>query len=285
MNKLRELFEPKCKHRHTARTHPHCFKDGKPIAKVFEDAPDEVLILDVETLPLVGYAFNPWKTDITLAHIIKDFCILSYSAKWLGSDNVISDVLSPQEALARDDGRILQNVWRLLEIAKVVVTHNGKRFDIKKLYARFWKNKMKRPSSFKLVDTLLSAKATFGMTYNSVAAIARFIGADEKLDTSFDLWVACDNGEITALQHMREYNEQDVETQEEIYMEMRGWIENHPNLALYTGQKDVCPVCLSSNHAEIGVYAGRGRLYKEHRCSDCNSIWHDAKSIKEEKDE
>jgi hypothetical protein len=38
---------------------------------------------------------------------------------------------------------------------------------------------------------------------------------------------------------------------------------------------------LSSNHTEIGVYSARGRLYKEHRCSNCNSIWHDSKCIKE----
>lgn len=280
MSKLKEFFEPKCKHRHTARTHPHCFKDGKAI-ELQTSKPENVLILDVETLPLVGYAFNPWKTDITLAHIIKDFCILSYSAKWLGDDKVISEVLTPKEVLARDDSRILQNAWKLMETANVVVTHNGKRFDIKKLYARFWKHKIKKPSSFKLIDTLVSAKATFGLTYNSVSAIAKFIEAEEKLDTDFSLWVKCDSGDQQSLQYMREYNEQDVETQEEIYLSMRGWIENHPDLSLYTGQKNVCPVCLSSNHQEIGTYVGRGKLYREHRCDSCNAIWHDSNCIKE----
>jgi len=280
MSKLTEIFEPKCQHRHTARTHPHCFENGKPKALAETKVP-KVLIVDIETLPLIGYAFNPWQTNITLGHLIKDFCILSYSAKWLGDDKIISDVLTPTEAQKRNDARILQGVWKLFESADVVVTHNGKRFDIKKLNARFWKNKMSRPSSYKVVDTLTSARSVFGLTYNSVAAIAKFIGADEKLDTAFGLWVACDMGDIESLQYMREYNEQDVETQEEIYMEMRGWIENHPDLRVYTNSSDACPVCLKTNHHKIGLYHANKNKYVEHRCDNCGTVWHDTKAVKE----
>ena len=280
MNKLTELFQPRCKHRHTAKTHPHCFENGKAKA-VTEQVVERVLVLDVETLPLVGYAFNPWSTDITLAHLIKDFCILSYSAKWLGDDKIISDVLTPKEAVSRNDKRILQGVWKLLEKSTVVVTHNGKRFDMRKLNARFWENKMGKPSSYKVIDTLVEAKKVFGLTYNSVTAIAKLIGADKKLDTSFGLWAECDNGVAESLQYMREYNEQDVYTQEEIYVKMRGWIENHPDLRMYNNLVDVCPACLGGNHEEIGLYYAKNKKYVEHRCADCGSVWHDSKAVKE----
>ncbi len=281
MSKLTEFFEPKCQHRHTARTHPHCFENGKPKSVIWNQKLPRVLVIDIETLPLVGYAFNPWQTNITLMHLIKDFCILSYSAKWLGDNKVLSDVLTPKEALARNDWRILQEVWKLMELAQVVITHNGKRFDMRKLNARFWKNKMTRPSSYKMVDTLVEAKKIFGLTYNSVAAIAKFIGAEEKLDTAFPLWIACDLGDAESLQYMREYNEQDVETQEEIYMEMRGWMEGHPDLRVYSKHEDVCPVCLQGNYEEIGTYVAKKKSYPEYRCSDCGSVWHGSKEIKE----
>jgi len=275
-----QMFQPRCKHRHTAETHPHCFQEGVPVEFSIV-VPSKVLVIDIETLPLLGYAFNPWNTSITPSHLVKDFCILSYSAKWLDGNAITSDILTPKEALKRDDKRILKTVWKLLEEANVIITHNGKRFDVRMLNARFWKNKFHKPSSYKVIDTLAAAKAVFGLTYNSMDYIAKYIGMQEKMDTNFALWVGCDNGDVDSLNYMLEYNDQDVRTQEEIYMEMREWIPNHPDMSVYAKLDNVCPVCLGTDHEEIGFYTAAKLQYKEHRCSECGSIWHDSKAIKE----
>lgn len=280
MSKLTELFEPKCIHRHTAKTHPHCFENGKPVIREAL-TPPSVLVLDIETLPILGYSWGVWNQNIYPAMIKKDWCILSYSAKWLGDDRIISDVLTSKEAVNRDDERIVRGIWKLLEKANVTVTHNGKRFDIKKINTRFWKNGLHKPSSFKTIDTLIAAKSVFGLTYNSLEQIAKFIKADEKLETDFELWAACDVGDKEALQKMKEYNQQDVFTQEQIYMSMREWIPNHPDFGVYQNLKDVCPVCLDTNFDEIGYYVANIYRYKEYRCSSCGNVWHDTHSIKE----
>lgn len=274
------MFQPRCKHRHTEESHPHCFVDGVP-AEITIMNPSKVLVIDVETLPLLGYTFNPWNTSITPSHLVKDFCILSYAAKWLGDDRIISDILTPREAISRNDKRLLQKPWRLLEEADVIITHNGKRFDIRKLNARFWKNKYHKPASYKMIDTLVAAKSVFGLTYNSMDFIAEYVEMDRKLDTNFALWVACDNGDREALRYMREYNEQDIRTQESIYMEMREWIPNHPDMSVYARMDNVCPVCLSTNHERIGFYVAKKLRYNEHRCADCNAVWHDSNAVKE----
>lgn len=280
MSKLTELFEPRCIHRHTAKTHPHCFKDGKAV--VFrEKQPLKVLVFDIETLPILGFTWGVWNQDIHPNQVLQDWCLLSYSAKWLGDDRIISDALTSKEAVNRDDSRLAKGIWKLMNEANVVIAHNGKRFDIRKLNTRFWKNGLHRPSSYRTIDTLTTAKSVFGLTYNKMDFIAKFIGADEKLDTNFDLWVGCHFGNKEALLEMKTYNEQDVYTLEQIYMQMREWIPNHPDFGVYAKIDDCCPVCLSHNHERIGTYTASKKQYPEHRCSSCGSIWHDSKCIKE----
>lgn len=278
---ITELFEPKCIHRHTAKTHPNCFKEGKPI-KLMENKSSKVLVFDIETLPIIAYVWQVWDTNVSTSQIIKDWCVLSWSAKWLGSDKILSNVLTPREAVTRNDKRLVESFWKLLEEADVVIAHNGKRFDIRKLNTRFWKNKLGRPSSYKIIDTLTSAKSSFGLTYNKQDFIAKFLGIQEKLDTDFELWAECDRGRSEALKYMVDYNEQDVRMLEQIYLEMREWIPNHPDLRVYSQEEDdCCPVCLSKSCEDIGVFTANKLQYKEYRCSDCGSIWHDSASIKE----
>jgi DNA polymerase III epsilon subunit-like protein len=288
MSKLTDMFQPKCEHRHTAKTHPKCFnEDGSPKTKEEREASRinkvRVLVFDVETLPTLAYTWGVWKVNITKDKIVKEECLLSFAAKWLGDDRIVSDVLTPKESLVRDDKRLCTNLWKLIEEADVVVTHNGKRFDIRKMNTRFWKHRLNRPSSYKVIDTLTTAKSVFGLLYNSMSYIAEFKEADQKLDTEFPLWIGCDNGDKDALTYMQTYNEQDVRTQEAIYMEMRGWMSNHPDLGVYEDLTGVCPVCCSEHHKPVGFYVAKSKKYEEHRCSDCGNVWHDTKEAKEKK--
>ena len=270
----------RCVHRHTIRAHTQCFCGDGNARNDSQKKPTNVLVLDVETLPILGYSWGVWNQNIYPNQIEKDWCILSYSAKWLGDDRIMSDVLTPKEALDRDDKRVVSNFWKLLDSSFLTVSHNGKRFDLRKLNARFLKNGLHRPSSYKVIDTLTTARSVFGLTYNKLDFIAKFIGADEKLETNFELWRSCDKGDKSALQEMKEYNEQDVYTLEQVYLIMREWIPNHPDLGIYQNLVGVCPVCLHSNYEEIGLYVTKKKSYKEYRCDSCFSIWHNGKPDK-----
>ena len=269
------LFEQRCSHRHTISSHPHCFNPDGTVKTNDRMSSTKVLILDVETLPILGYSWGVWNQNIYPNQVVKDWCILSYSAKWLGDDRIISDVLTPKEAELRDDKRIVTAFWNLLNSASVTVSHNGKRFDLRKVNARFWKNGLHRPASYKIIDTLTSARSIFGLTYNKLDFIAKFIGADEKIETNFELWRGCDLGDKESLKQMKEYNEQDVFTLEEIYMRMREWIPNHPDLGVYQNLSGVCPVCLCDKFSVIGTYVTKKKQFNEYRCSQCSSIWHE----------
>lgn len=270
-----------CIHRHSIESHPHCFNsDGTP-KNIISNNSVGVLSLDIETLPILGYTWDVWNTNIYPNQVVKDWCLLGYSAKWIDSDKIISDILTTKEAINREDKRLATGIWKLLDKCQIAILHNGRRFDIRKINTRLWKHNLHRPSSYKVVDTLVAAKSVFGLTYNKLDFIAKFMGLQEKLETDFELWKRCDHGDKEALQYMRDYNENDVLMQEEIYLNMREWIPGHPSLAVYAGLENVCPICLSENYKEIGLYTANTLQYPEYRCSNCNSVFHDTKSIKE----
>ena len=62
------------------------------------------------------------------------------------------------------------------------------------------------------------------------------------------LLVAGVAGDDDALQYMQTYNKGDVELLEKIYLKLRPWIKNHPNIGLYIeSMEEVCPNCGNEN--------------------------------------
>ncbi|KKK55411.1 hypothetical protein LCGC14_3074810, partial [marine sediment metagenome] len=62
--------------------------------------PAKVLVFDVETAPLRSYTWGLWKQNIQTSHIISDWFMLTWSAKWLFGEEVFSDRLTSKEALS-----------------------------------------------------------------------------------------------------------------------------------------------------------------------------------------
>lgn len=277
----KSLLKFRCQHRHSALSHPKCYAEYLRTGKIGEskDKPKvRMLFLDIETLPIVAYTWGVWEQNIRDNQIIKDWVTLSWSAKWLGDNKIMSDVLTPKEAINRNDKRLITPFWKLIDRADVIVAHNSK-FDLRKINTRFWKHGLGKPSSYKIIDTLKVARSVFGLTYNKQDTIAKFIGIQSKLETDFELWVGCDKGDNQSLQYMKEYNENDVDMLEKIYLEMRDWIPNHPNMALYENLSNSCPVCLkANNYTRIGDYTTTSKKYLEYRCNECGSVWHTNKT-------
>ena len=107
----------------------------------------KILMLDIETTPIPVWCWSLGKQYVQTHNMMKDdngktidWYILSWSAKWLYDDKVLSDVLTPKEAINRNDERVLQSVWKLLDEADIIIAHNGDRFDLRKIKARFLSN-------------------------------------------------------------------------------------------------------------------------------------------------
>jgi len=84
----------------------------------------KILLLDMETAFMEVRVWGLYKQRIPHTNIIADWHFLSWSAKFLFEANVQSDVLSPKEAVNKDDKRICESLWPLIDQADILIGHN-----------------------------------------------------------------------------------------------------------------------------------------------------------------
>ena len=244
-------------------------------AKNFTRKIPKVLLFDVETAPLSGYLWSRWNQNLSLDATISEWFMLCWSAKWLYSTEIISCRLTPEEALTEDDSRIIKQLWKLVNEADIVIAHNAKQADIKWMNTRFVMNGLAPPKPYFTIDTLEVAKKNFGFSSNKLDALAGYFGIEHKLDTNFQLWKDCLHGKEEALEYMEKYNKIDVAILESVYIALRPWIKNHPNMGnLLTTDAPCCSICASKNLELIPdkhYYTSIGK-YELFRCKDCGSI-------------
>ena len=280
MNQDRNMITFRCRHRHSALSHPKCYlkflAGGEPKEKRFP----KVLLFDIETSPLQAFIFQKsiWKANVGAEQVISEWFMLSWSARWLFDVNIMSERLTGKEAIKEDDSRLVKSLWKLLDSADLIIAHNGDSFDIPNMNTRFIVHDLPPTSPYQTIDTMLVARKQFGFTHNSLNGLAKIFGFDAKKETDFELWKRCVAGDDEALAYMQEYNKGDVELLELIYLKLRPWIRSHPNLGLYVDSDvAVCPNCFGDNltwlddkfyYTQVGKYPifqcecgafGRGR--------------------------
>ena len=283
---LKNLFSKqlRCKHRHTEATHPKCFRDGKPIDSA-ERPEQKVLLFDIETSPITVFSWGVHQQYINPDAVQADWFILSWSAKWLYSPNVMYGVVTPPEAVSKDDSRIVKSLWELFNEADIIIGHNAKGFDIPKTNTRFLFHKLVPPKPYQVVDTLSTLRSKFGFTSNKLDYVNRMLGIDEKTPTSLSLWLDSMRGDVTALKNLVKYNMNDVEILEELYIRIRGWIPNHPNMGLYLEAESlVCPNCGSDSVVLSGEYMTQINSYEVFKCKECGANCRSTKATKRKKE-
>ncbi len=234
-----------------------------------------ILIFDIETAPMEVYVWGLYKQRINPDNVIEDWFVLSWSAKWLFSSEIMSDVLTPEEARSGDDKRVCESMWALFESADIVVAHNARRFDIRKMNSRWILHEMKPPSPYQTIDTLKESQKMAAHSSHRLDYLGKILHNKGKIETDFALWKKCKQGDSEALMYMEKYNRADVELLEEVYLSIRGWIKSHPNVGLYMETTEpVCANCGSDKIHEIGEYVTPAGMYRAFRCDTarCHAI-------------
>lgn len=232
----------------------------------------KVLLLDIETAPMLGYSWDIWREQGSMKFIKKDWYMLCWCAKWLDEKEVMCDSLNihPGCINLQHDKPIIKTIHALLDEADVVVTQNGIKFDIPKIYAKFIEHGMKPPSPFKNVDTCKIAKAIFGFSSNKLDDIGKLLGVGRKVDTNgFELWDRCMEDDPKAWKKMLRYCRNDVLLLERVYKKMLPFIITHPNRNYFLKNSKVCPKCGSSNLIKRGkIYLSIGTKQR-YQCKKC----------------
>lgn len=231
---------------------------------------------DIETAPLIMAGWGLFDQNFGLSQIIKDQSILSYSIKTLHKRGVRYEDVS-DKADYGDDFDLCLKLWHELDEADFIIAHNGKRFDEKKMNARFIKHKLPPPSPFVVIDTLLAVRAVAGFTSNKLEYLTKSLctGAVKMSHGKFPgylLWQQCLLGNPAAWKEMKKYNVLDVKSLEELYLLIRPWMKNHPNLTTFVDDdKPRCPKCFSAKVVEKGHRHTTVGRYVRYQCQECMS--------------
>lgn len=235
----------------------------------------KVLLLDIETAPILGAVWGLWQNNVGLNQIERDWSVLSWAAKWLGKDEVFYEDNRYSTNLENDE-ELLKGIWELLNESDIIITQNGTKFDIKKLNARFIINGFEPPSSFKHIDTLKIAKSIFGFTSNKLEYMTdKLCENHKKLKhakfAGYELWRECLKGNQEAWEEMEAYNKMDIISMEELYYKLRPWDKKHPNFNLYREDTDIVCRCGSTHFIEDGYAYTSVSKFQRYRCVDCGA--------------
>lgn len=219
----------------------------------------KILLIDIETSPLISYTWGLYEQNVIKR--IKTFTILSVAYQWLGSK---TQVIACDTVTER---QLLTKLHKLLSEAEIVIAHNGDSFDVKKINARLIVHNLSPPSPYQTVDTKKVAKQVAMFDSNSLNNLGIDMAEGEKIKhRGFDMWEGCMAGNPKDWADMKRYNKQDVDLLARIYLRLRPWMKNHPDLR---GTHEKCPKCFSGNIISKGVFRGATKSRQRLRCKDC----------------
>lgn len=233
------------------------------------DSMPNILILDVETFPNTAYVWKFFKENIGAKQVLEYSTLASFAWKWLGEDNVFYEDTEHQS-----ETELVKKLLNVLDVADIVVAHNGAKFDLPTIQGRALVLGLRPPSPYKIVDTLLAARYEFNFPANNLVHLARLLEVEAKGDhekfPGFELWEQCIKGNPEAWQEMRKYNIQDVVTLEQIYMKMRPWMRRHPSVSIFSESENIlCPKC-GSDHVQYRGYVTTNLYkYRKFQCQSC----------------
>lgn len=227
----------------------------------------KILFLDIESSPILGYAWRTWQTD--LLEVVEDWRLLMVGYKWAHEK-------SPKVESGRvfDEIDMCYTVFELLDKADIVVAHNGDRFDIPKLQAKLLSYGSPPPSPFKTIDTLKIAKKHFGFSSNKLDALGSTLQLGNKTDTGgYKLWQGVMRNDEASWKKMERYCLQDVKLLESLYEKVKAWTPRHPNMAVYS--EDGSPVCSCCGSADVeetvNRYYTNSSAYRKYMCRSCGA--------------
>lgn len=240
-----------------------------------------ILIVDVETAPILGWVWSLWENTLGLNQIKADWHLLSWSAKWYtdaagktwGPHNKVMYQDQRNIKDIEDDSKLLKGIWKLLNEADICLSQNGVAFDFKKLNTRFILSGMNPPSPHKDIDTLKIAKKHFAFTSNKLEFLTsklcqKFKKDHHKKYPGFELWKGCMAGDLNAWKSMEKYNKHDIFSLEELYHKLAPW-DSSVDFSLYHGSEKLRCNCGSRKLERRGFSYTPAGKYQRYQCQSC----------------
>lgn len=241
----------------------------------------KILLIDIETAPILAHVWSIWQQNVGLNQIIKDGYVLSFAAEWY--DDETSQVFYSLNTHSKT--QMIKAARELLDKADMVIHYNGKTFDIPTLNGEMVDVGIGPPSPYKQLDLMVKVKDKFRWPSYKLQYVAQRLGVGKKVQhEGHELWIKVMNGDQDAWKKFEAYNRHDVTLLRLVYDKIVGWIDNHPNYNLYTACDDQhCVNCGSDELKKEGfAYTAVGR-YQRFKCQACGKYGRDNKNLNKKK--
>ena len=226
----------------------------------------KILIIDIETIPNLGYFWRMWDENIGINQLVEPGRIWGVGWKWLGEKEAtyVDAHIPSRRAL------MLKAIHKEWSRADAIVSYNGAAFDVPWLMGEFALFGLAPPPPVPHIDMIRTVKK-FKLPSRKLAYVLPHFGCGEKVDTGgFDLWRAVMAGNKEARLAMGEYCLGDVVGLELLYIKLKSYVQPHPHL----GPRGTCGTCGSTKVQRRGVRKTKAFVIQRLQCMDCGG-WSD----------
>lgn len=235
-----------------------------------------ILYLDIETAPNLAYVWGHYEQNV-IEHELPWYIICA-AWRWENERKVYSVAqIDDEKAFQKnnaDDTIVVKKLWEILDKADIIIAHNGDRFDLRKIHARFAILGMKPPSPYRTIDTLKQARKHFAFNSNRLDDLGEILGLGGKTSHSgFAMWKGCMAGDEKAWRAMVRYNKRDITLLRDVYMALRPWIKNHPSIIVMGDAEDLdsCPTCGKDELMRRGYRYTNVSTFRQYLCKNCGA--------------
>lgn len=234
-----------------------------------KEADVKIAFFDIETKPVLGYTWGLFKQYLSLDQIVDPGGLLSFAYKILGEEETVfvSEWTHGYDNMVREAHRFFNSV-------DVVIGYNSDRFDIRKLNSYFIEAGLEKPKPYKSIDLFKESKKNFAFPSGKLDYLAQRTVNDKKTPhQGFKMWLDVMAGDKEAQKLFQEYNVQDVQLLEHLYLSHLSWWSSTFNMSMLMEIEDGCPRCGSQDMQELvgsKVYTAQ-QTYTLFQCQECKT--------------
>lgn len=233
----------------------------------------KLLLLDLESGPHTAFVWGTWQQNVSVSQLKQHGRTLCWAAKWFGDKKIYFR----DERAGRE--KMVEEIHRLLSEADAVITYNGMSFDIPMLNNEFLAQGLPPIPPQKHIDLYRVARSRFRLASNKLEHVAQYLSLGRKVEhKGFGLWLGCLAGNKADWKVMKEYNIHDVVLLEKVYLKLRPWVRNHPDVDADSREAH-CGACGSTNVQHRGYRRTKASKIERLACQDCGA-WTDGASVR-----
>lgn len=214
-------------------------EDAKPTKLSKAASKVRILTLDVENCFGQYYSFGPKVDWIHHDKEISPPRVVMVGMKWLHeAEPFVLDERMGHRAM-------IEATWNAMSSADVLVTYNGSKADVPWLGEHFAEYRLGRPAPYKHVDLIKPIRKDIGFRYRSLDYVATRLLGKGKQHVDMQLWIDVTQGDPQAMDQMAEYCANDVQVEEELYLDILPWLNDQPHMGMLVqdGEQMRCWAC------------------------------------------